>query len=50
MTVSLADRVPIEPARYRHFEARPLTGSFGALVEGIQVADAIADDALLQTT
>lgn len=47
MTVSLADRTPIEPMRYRHFEAHPLTGSFGALIEGIQVADAIADDALL---
>lgn len=36
----------IGPTRYTRFEAVPVTGSFGAFIRGIQVADAIEDDAL----
>lgn len=46
MTTPVAEKVPIEGARYRRFEAQPMTGTFGALVAGIQLADAIADDDL----
>lgn len=46
MSTPVAEKVPIEAARYARFEARPLTGSFGALVTGVQLADALADDAL----
>jgi taurine dioxygenase len=42
----LAGKTPIEATRYARFEARPVTGSFGALIDGVQVADAIGDDAL----
>lgn len=45
---AFADKVPIAGARYRHFTARPLTGSFGALVSGVQVADALADEELFR--
>jgi taurine dioxygenase len=46
MSVSFADKTPIEPTRYARFEARPLTGSFGALIDGVQIADALDDEAL----
>jgi taurine dioxygenase len=46
MTTAPADKVPISGAHYGRFTARPMTGSFGALVSGIQIADALADDAL----
>jgi len=46
MDQRLQEREPIGPTRYRHFDARPVTGTFGAWVEGIQVADAVDDDAL----
>ena len=42
----LAEKLPITGKRYAKFEARPLTGSFGALIEGVQLADALADDLL----
>jgi taurine dioxygenase len=37
---------PIEARSYSTISAEPLTGSFGALIEGIQLADAIKDEAL----
>ena len=44
----LATKTLIAEARqYSHIEVEPLTGSFGALVNGIQIADALEDDALL---
>lgn len=43
MSSALANKVPISGLTCRHFTARPLTGSFGALVNGIQVADALED-------
>jgi len=46
MSTPVAEKVPIEGARYRRFEAQPMTGTFGALVTGIQLADAVADDDL----
>lgn len=46
MAVALADRIPITGMRYSRFTARPMTGSFGALISGIQVAEALTDDAL----
>jgi taurine dioxygenase len=43
----LASRVAtLAQPEFRHFKATPQTASFGALIEGIQVADAIDDDAL----
>lgn len=46
MTHTVAEKTPIDATRYTRFEARPLTGSFGALIEGIQIADALDDDQL----
>lgn len=46
MAVSLAEMTPITAHEYTRFSARPLSGSFGALITGVQVADAIEDDAL----
>ncbi len=37
---------PIGATSFKHFDAQPQTGSFAALIEGIQLADAIDDDAL----
>jgi taurine dioxygenase len=37
---------PIKAKNYTSFELTPLTGSFGAAINNIQVADAITDDAL----
>jgi taurine dioxygenase len=48
MSQSLAEKQPIESTRYARFEARPLTGSFGAMVTGVQVAEALNDDALFR--
>jgi len=47
-TPAFADKVPIAGTRYRHFTARPLTGSFAAQVSGVQVADALANDELFR--
>ena len=46
MANALTDMTPIVGAKFGGFAVRPLTGSFGALVEGVQLADAIDDDAL----
>jgi taurine dioxygenase len=43
---TVAEKSPIQSTRYARFKATPVTGSFGALIEGIQVADGIGDDAL----
>jgi taurine dioxygenase len=43
---TLAEKVPIEGLRTAHFSARPLTGSFGALVSGVQIADALDNEPL----
>jgi taurine dioxygenase len=43
---SVAEKVPIPSTQYSRFEATPATGSFGAIVEGIQIAEAISDDVL----
>ena len=37
---------PVEAKNYTSFELTPLTGSFGATINNIQVADALTDDAL----
>ena len=39
---------PIEAKSYDSFSVTPLTGSFGALIENIQIADAIDNDALFE--
>ena len=46
MVRTLNDRVPIEKTTYPHFEAEPVTGTFGATISGIQLADAIDNDEL----
>jgi len=43
-----ARKPPIGPTTFRHFEARPVTGNFGATVDGVQVADALRDEELFQ--
>ena len=48
MNRELQDRVPIDTTAYSRFEARPVTGTFGAHIEGIQIADAIDNDTLFQ--
>ncbi len=43
----LATNVSAVKARsFRHFTATPLTGSFAAQIDGVQIADAIDDDSL----
>ena len=42
----LTDRIPIAGRSYRHFEARPVTGTFGALINNLQLADALNNDEL----
>lgn len=43
----LASRAAVlQQPEYRHFTATPQTASFAALIDGIQLADAIDDDAL----
>jgi alpha-ketoglutarate-dependent taurine dioxygenase len=37
---------PIAAKNYNRFSVTPLTGSFGALIEDVQIADAITDDEL----
>ena len=37
---------PIEVKQYQHLEAVPLTGSFGARIDNIQIADALDNDDL----
>jgi len=46
MTTTLADKIPISGTRYSRFSARPMTGSFGALISGIQIAEALRDEEL----
>jgi taurine dioxygenase len=46
MVQALHDRVPLEKTGYERFDAAPATGTFGATITGIQIADAIDDDAL----
>lgn len=42
------ERTPIAATRYRRFEAQPVTGTFGAWIAGVQVAEALADDELFR--
>ena len=37
---------PIEVRTWERFEVKPLTGSFGARLDGVQIADALNDEAL----
>lgn len=46
MQLELKDFEPIKALSYERFDIMPVTGTFGAVVSGIQVADAIDDDAL----
>ena len=46
METAFKERTPIEATHYTGFEAKPVTGTFGAWIEGIQIADALNDDAL----
>jgi len=46
MAIPLAEMTPITGGDYKRFTVRPLTGTFGGLISGIQVADAIDDDEL----
>jgi taurine dioxygenase len=48
MSQSVAERVPIEATRYERFQASPMTGSFGALLTGVQIVDALHDEALFR--
>ena len=46
MSSALTDITPIVGKTYEGFTARPMTGSFGALISGVHVADAIDNDEL----
>jgi taurine dioxygenase len=46
MPVALHEMSRITEERFTRFRTRPLTGTFGARVEGIQIAEAIDDDEL----
>ena len=41
-------QAPIDKTSYAHFDAIPLTGSFAATVNGIQLVDALHDDELFK--
>ena len=43
---TFVDRVPIGRTTYSGFEIKPATGTFGAFVSGMQLADALRDDEL----
>ena len=47
MATALAERVPISGTHYSRFVARPMTGTFGALINGIQIVEALEDESLL---
>lgn len=46
MAHAVSEGLPIGATRYARFEAEPATGTFGATIRGVQVADAIEDDEL----
>ncbi|MEO8223834.1 MAG: TauD/TfdA family dioxygenase [Gammaproteobacteria bacterium] len=46
MPTGPGDRTPIAGARYSRFTVRPMTGTFGALVSGVRITDALTDEAL----
>jgi taurine dioxygenase len=46
MAARIQQMTPIDRTDYDRFQASPVTGTFGAIIDGIQVADAIDDDAL----
>jgi taurine dioxygenase len=46
MAQAIHDKIAINETGYARFQATPVTGTFGATVSGIQVADAIDDDEL----
>lgn len=48
METAFQERSPIGQTHYQHFEARPVTGTFGAWIDGIQVADALANEDLFK--
>jgi taurine dioxygenase len=48
MARALSDRLPLEVASYERFEAGPVTGTFGAEISGVQIADAVHDDQLFE--
>jgi len=48
METAFQERSPIGQTRYQHFEARPVTGTFGAWISGIQAADALTNDDLFK--
>ena len=46
MPASFTEMTPITSQTYSRFKAQPMTGTFGALISGVQVAQAIEDDDL----
>ncbi len=48
MSNALQQRQPLQTRSYKHFEARPVTGTFGAHISGLQIADALDSDALFE--
>jgi alpha-ketoglutarate-dependent taurine dioxygenase len=48
MANALFEREPLKAVSYGHFEAQPVTGTFGATISGVQVADAVKDDSLFE--
>ena len=48
METAFKERNPIGETRYQRFAAQPVTGTFGAWITGVQIADALTDDALFK--
>jgi taurine dioxygenase len=48
METAFKERTPIEATHYTRLEAQPVTGTFGAWVSKVQLADAIDDDELFE--
>ena len=48
METAFQERSPIGQTQYQGFDAQPVTGTFGAWIQGVQIADALADEALFK--
>lgn len=48
METAFKERTPIDGTHYKRFRAEPATGTFGAWINDIQIADAINDDELFE--
>ena len=48
MARALSESLPVEGTNYKLFKAEPVTGTFGATIRNIQIADAIDNDELFE--